>query len=82
MVGADAASPHRATGAPAPPPAMRKLTPAEAKLLSQLADNKLLSSEIDPEAIKVLERDGFVRRMLGAWHVTPSGALAVMSHAA
>jgi hypothetical protein len=61
---------------------MRKLTSAEAQLLSQLADNKLLSSEIDPVAIKELERDGLVRRMLGAWHVTPNGALAVMSHAA
>jgi hypothetical protein len=61
---------------------MRKLTPEEAQLLSLLADNKLLPGEIDADTIKVLERDGFVRRMLGTWHVTPHGALAVMSSAA
>jgi hypothetical protein len=61
---------------------MRKLTPVEAQLLAQLADNRLLASEIDAEVVRALERDGLVRRLLGSWHVTATGALAVMSHAA
>jgi hypothetical protein len=61
---------------------MRKLTSDEAALLSRLANDRLLPAEIEPELVKGLEKDGLVRRMLGSWRVTATGALAVMSHAA
>jgi hypothetical protein len=60
---------------------MREVSIAEAELLEQLAEIRLLNSEIDPEMIRVLERDGLVRRMPGGWRVTAAGALAMMAPA-
>jgi DNA-binding GntR family transcriptional regulator len=57
---------------------MRELSIAEVELLEQLAEIRLLSSEIDAEAVRALERDGLVRRMPNGWRVTPAGALALM----
>jgi hypothetical protein len=60
---------------------MRNLTAVETQLLEQLAEIRLLASEIDPETIRALERDGLVRRMPAGWRLTPTGALALMSDA-
>jgi hypothetical protein len=59
----------------------RNLTPAELQLLSRLADGRLLASEIDPELIVELHRDGLVQQVAGRWRVSVKGALASMGAA-
>lgn len=54
-----------------------KLNRDAAQLLSQLADGRLLSAEVDAD----LHRDGLVRKLVRSWHVTPAGALALMEAA-
>ena len=66
-------------GAPEPIPMTKsKLNPDAAQLLSQLADGRLLSAEVNAELVAELHRDGYVRKLVSRWHVTPSGALALM----
>jgi hypothetical protein len=57
---------------------MTKLNPLAAQLLHQLADGRLLSSEIDRDLVAELQRDGYVRKLVSTWHVTAAGALALM----
>lgn len=58
-----------------------KLKTEAAQLLSQLADGRLLSAEVDQDLVAELHRDGYVRKLVSRWHVTPSGALALMENA-
>jgi hypothetical protein len=58
-----------------------KLNPDAVQLLSQLADGRLLSAEVNAELVAELHRDGYVRKLVSRWHVTPSGALALMESA-
>jgi hypothetical protein len=52
-----------------------------AQLLHQLADGRLLSAEVDADLVAELHRDGYVRKLVSRWHVTPAGALALMEAA-
>jgi hypothetical protein len=56
----------------------RPLTATELQLLAHLADGRLHPSEIEPDVIRGLERDGLVQQMLGRWRVSVKGALAAM----
>jgi hypothetical protein len=58
-----------------------KLNPEAAQLLSQLADGRLLSAEVDADLVAELHKDGLVRKLVSSWHVTPAGALALMEAA-
>src|SRR5688572_19882322 len=73
------------SGAPRRPPSrattMREVSIAEAELLEQLSELRLLSTEVDPDMIRALERDGMVRRMPSGWRITAAGALAMMAPA-
>ena len=60
----------------------KTLSAAELRLLSGLADGRLIFSEIDPVLILELERAGLVRRLQGHWRLSASGALACMSEPA
>jgi hypothetical protein len=56
----------------------RPLTPAELQLLAHLSDGRAAASDIDPDVIRGLERDGLVQPRLGGWRVSTKGALAAM----
>jgi hypothetical protein len=58
-----------------------KLKTEAAQLLSQLANGRLLPAEVDKELVAELHRDGYVRKLVSNWHVTPAGALALMENA-
>ena len=58
-----------------------RLNPEAAQLLSLLADGRLLSAEVDADLVAELHRDGYVRKLVSSWHVTPAGALALMENA-
>ena len=58
-----------------------KLNPDAAQLLHKLADGRLLSAEVDADLVAELHRDGYVRKLVSRWHVTPAGALALMESA-
>jgi hypothetical protein len=68
-------------GAPEPMPMPSKLNAEAAQLLSQLADGRLLSAEVNADLVEELHRDGYVRKLVSKWHVTPAGALALMEAA-
>jgi hypothetical protein len=58
-----------------------KLNPEAAQLLSKLSEGRLLSAEVDADLVAELHRDGYVRKLVSRWHVTPAGALALMEAA-
>lgn len=58
-----------------------KLNTQAAQLLFQLAEGRLLSAEVDADLVAELHRDGYVRKLVSRWHVTPAGALALMEAA-
>jgi hypothetical protein len=47
-------------------------------LLANLSNGRHQASDIDPQLIRDLERDGLVQQLRGHWRVSVKGALAAM----